>query len=286
MAVIDIAGARVSYQRDGQGPGLVFVHGTGGDSQSNWGHLVKDFSTQWTVIRPDYSGSGTTEDDGQPLTVAFLASQVVGAARAAGAVPFDLVGFSLGASIAAYIASEYPQEVCSVVLLAGFASGNDGRLNLEFSLWRDLIRTDRKAMARLLLLTGFSPDFMNKLSPSQIDENIESILTGNRWEGMGRQVELDLTLDVREQVKRIAKPTLVIGCSHDHMVPPAHARALAGDIPGARYTELDSGHLAPLERPDEFAQLVQDFLQAQGRGAGFRARFGTRADIVNSEWRQ
>ncbi|MFT4048196.1 MAG: alpha/beta fold hydrolase [Solimonas sp.] len=87
-----------------------------------------------------------------------------------------------------------------------------------------------------------------------------AIVAGNQWEGMGRQVELDRALDVSQQIKRIAKPTLVIGCTHDHMVPPAHARALAAAISGACYAELDSGHLAPLERPDEFAQLVTDFL--------------------------
>ncbi|WP_213992247.1 alpha/beta hydrolase [Sodalis sp. dw_96] len=261
MAIIEIAGAQVSYQVDGHGPGLVFVHGTGGDSQSNWGHLVERFSGQWTVVRPDYAGSGATVDDGQPLSLAALAAQVVGAARAAGALPFHLVGFSLGASIAAYIAAEYADEVRSVVLLAGFASGADGRMQLEFSLWRGLIRSDRRSMARLLLLTGFSPDFLRSLSQQQIEETVDAIISGNQWEGMGRQVELDLSLDVSEQVKRIAKPTLVIGCAHDYMVPPAHGRALAAAIPGARYAELDSGHLATLERPDEFTRLVTDFLR-------------------------
>jgi pimeloyl-ACP methyl ester carboxylesterase len=205
----------------------VLVHGTGGDSQSNWGHLVERFAASWTVVRPDYAGSGATLDAQEPLSVATLAAQVVAAAKAAGAVPFDLVGFSLGASIAAYIAAEYPDLVRSIVLLAGFASGEDSRLKLQFELWRDLIRSDRRSQAR--------------------------------------QVELDLILDVSGQVKRIAKPTLVIGCTHDHIVRPAHARAMAAMIPGARYAELDSGHLAPLECPDEFVRLVTDFLRAGAR---------------------
>jgi 3-oxoadipate enol-lactonase len=255
----------VAYHIDGQGPGLVLVHGTGGDSKSNWGHLVERFAASWTVVRPDYAGSGATLDAQEPLSAAALAAQVVAAAKAAGAVPFDLIGFSLGAGIAAYIAAEYPDLVRSIVLLAGFATGEDSRLKLQFELWRDLIRSDRWSLARLVLLTGFSPDFLSGLSPQQIEENVRSIVADNQWEGMARQVELNLILDVSGQVKRIAKPTLVIGCTHDHIVRPADARAMAAMIPGARYTELDSGHLAPLECPDEFVRLVTDFLRAGAR---------------------
>ncbi|NDL63008.1 alpha/beta fold hydrolase [Acerihabitans arboris] len=265
MPTIEIEGTTVSYQADGAGPGLVLVHGTGGDGESNWGNVVERFTPRWKVVRPDYAGSGKTVDGGAPLSIAQLAAQVVASARAAGATPFDLVGFSLGASLAAYIAAEYPQEVRALVLLAGFASAGDGRMQLEFGLWRDLIHSDRRAMARLLLLTGLSPDFLAGLSPRQIEENIDAIIAGNQWEGMGRQVALNLTLDVSGQVRRIAKPTLVIGCLRDHMVPPAHARALAASIAGARYAELACGHLATLERPDEFTQLVTDFLLAGGR---------------------
>lgn len=260
LAMVAIGGAWVAYRVDGQGPGLVLVHGTGGDSLSNWAHLVEKFARYRTVVRPDYSGSGVTMDQQETLSVAMLAAQVVAAAKAAGAIPFDLIGFSLGAGIAAYIAAEYPEMVRSTVLLAGFASSSDSRSKLQFELWRDLIATDRQAMAKLILLTGFSPDFLASLSPEQVEENIEATVSGTRWEGMARQVELNLTIDVRDQLERIVSPTLVIGCIHDHMVPPAHAKALARAIPGARYTELASGHLAPLERPDDLAQVVTDFL--------------------------
>lgn len=265
MAMVEVDGAKVFYRVDGDGPGLVLVHGTGGDGESNWGHLVERFTPYWKVVRPDYAGSGKTEDGGKPLHIRELAAQVIAAARDANATPFDLIGFSLGASLAAYIAAKYPEDVRAVVLLAGFASGDDGRMQLEFGLWRDLIHSERRAMARLVLLTGFSPDFLASLSPQQIEENIKVIVAGNQWEGMGRQVELDLSLDVSEQLNRITKPTLVIGCTHDHMVPPAHARALAAAISGARYAELNSGHLAPLERPDEFTQMVTDFLRTGER---------------------
>jgi 3-oxoadipate enol-lactonase len=260
MPVVEVDGAKVAFRVDGSGPGLVLVHGTGGNSETNWSQVVGHLTEHRTVVRPDYSGSGETIDNGRPLTVAALAAQVVAAAEQAGAAPFDLVGFSLGAAVATYIAVEYPDFVRSVVLLAGFLSSTDARQTMQFELWRDLIHTDRRAMAGFILITGFSPNFLSRLGHAGISEAVSEIIANNNWEGMARQVELDLTIDVRDQAQHIAKPTLVIGCLHDHMVPSAHARELATLISGARYAEMTTCHLAPLEAPDEFARLVLDFL--------------------------
>ncbi|MFX6819264.1 alpha/beta fold hydrolase, partial [Acinetobacter baumannii] len=88
------------------------------------------------VIRPNYAGSGATRDDGGPLSVAGLAGQVLAAADAAGADRFDLLGFSLGAAVAAYLAGEQPGRVRKLILLAGFVSSADTRLTTQFELWR------------------------------------------------------------------------------------------------------------------------------------------------------
>ncbi|MDR3436763.1 alpha/beta hydrolase [Telmatospirillum sp.] len=260
MAVIELAEAKVAYRLDGTGPGLVLVHGTGGNAETNWDLVVGRLARRWTVVRPNYSGSGDTTDDGGPLTVGKLAAQVVAAAEAAGAVPFDLVGFSLGAAVAIKIAAGYPDKVRSLVLLAGFAGSGDSRLTLQFRLWRRLIERDRDALARLILLTGFSPAFLSSLDDEAVEKSVADIVAGNNWPGMARQVDLDLTLDVRADAARIIRATLVIGCTHDHMVPSAHAKDLAVLIPGAIYASLDSGHLAPIETPSRLLDLLEPFL--------------------------
>lgn len=259
----EIPGAKVAYRVDGEGPGLVLIPGTGGNSESNWGHLLAPFVSDWKVVRPEYSGAGHTTDDGEPLSVEKVAEQIVAAARAADAVPFDVVGYSLGASLAAYIAAEYPEEVNSVVLLAGFASGDDSRARLQFGLWKDLIANDLHSMARLVLINGLSPAYLSAMSDQQIEELTEIIVTINDWPGMLRQIDLDLALDIRKQIPKILKPTLVIGCTHDQMIPAPQVKALAAQIEGAEYRELDSGHLAILEKAEEFAQITREFLLKQ-----------------------
>jgi pimeloyl-ACP methyl ester carboxylesterase len=119
---VEVGKAEVAFRVDGAGPGLMLLHGAGGNSETNWGPVVGRLSERHTVVRPDYSGSGETIDDGRPLTVPMLAAQAVAAAKQAGAIPFDLVGFSLGAVVATYIAAEYADLVRSVILLAGSAA--------------------------------------------------------------------------------------------------------------------------------------------------------------------
>ncbi|KAA0020646.1 alpha/beta fold hydrolase [Salinicola corii] len=260
MPFVETDESKVFFRVDGSGPGLLLLHGTGGNSETNWGPLVGHLTEERTVIRPDYSGSGKTVDDGASLTVSMLASQAIAAADKAGVSQFDLVGFSLGAAVATYIAAEYPDRVRSVILLAGFATNKDTRQILSFELWRDLIHTDREAMARFMLVTGLSPDFLATMDYHTMSKATHEIVETNNWEGMARQVELNLTLDVSEHAQRITQPALVIGCTYDWMVPSPYSRQLADIVPSARYQEIATGHLATIEKPDEVARLVLDFI--------------------------
>ena len=171
----------------------------------------------------------------------FSMRQRTAAAKAAGKVPFDLVGYSLGAAVAAVVAAQAPEFVRSLVLVGGFADGADPYLKLEFSLWRDLITRDRPALARLFLLTGFSQDFFADISGQQIQASVFSKLDGTDWEGLARQIEVDMKLDIRKHVRSVTCPAPVVGSCLDGIVPVRHARQLADSIAGAKYTELAAG---------------------------------------------
>ena len=67
-------------------------------------------------------------------------------------------------------------------------------------------------------------------------------------------------MDLRDAVPRLTVPTIVIVGAEDRLTPPAHARRIAEALPQLhRLTVLpDTGHVTPLERPDEVtAALVE-----------------------------
>ncbi|HMA16392.1 MAG TPA: alpha/beta hydrolase [Kiloniellaceae bacterium] len=265
MEFVEVEGARVAYRVDGRGPGLVLVHGTGGNGETSWTEVLDRMAVRWTVVRPDYAGSGATRDGGGPLSLAALAGQVVAAAEAAGAAPFHILGFSLGAAVAVKIAADHPAKLRSLVALGGFPSAADTRMQFLLRLWRDLAGRDREAMARLGLLTCLSPDYLDRFDAAALEQAVAEDLANNDWDGLLRQIDLDLTLDLREEAPRVRAPALVIGCRQDQIVPPAHARALAAAIPGARYAEIDSGHAAALEAPEALLDLVEPFFAGLDR---------------------
>jgi pimeloyl-ACP methyl ester carboxylesterase len=69
-------------------------------------------------------------------------------------------------------------------------------------------------------------------------------------------------VDIRDKLRQINAPTLVIGNTQDHLIPVAHARALHAAIPGSEYAEPDSGHVVLHERPTEITTLIRDFVSA------------------------
>jgi pimeloyl-ACP methyl ester carboxylesterase len=257
MPAINVSGGTVSYTTLGQGPGLVFVAGTGLPAQVNYGHLAGAFTDARTVILPDYAGSGQTPTGDAPLTVELLAGQIAAVAEAVADGPVDLVGYSLGAVVAAGLAASFPRLVRRLVLVAGWPAP-DARHDLAMDLWLRLERADHDLFTRFLQLTCLSAPFLSALGP----DGVAQLIAGAPpiTPGMRAHMELDAIADIRSALPQIAAPTLVIGLTRDQVVPVERARLLHELIPGSQYAEIDSGHLVVFEQPAELVKQCQAFL--------------------------
>jgi pimeloyl-ACP methyl ester carboxylesterase len=118
-------------------------------------------------------------------------------------------------------------------------------------------RATRRHSAESSPLTGFSRRFLNVIGREEVELLIPNLPPAP---GTLRHVALDLAPDIREQLPKTTSPTLVIGCTQDATVPVEHSRALHAAIAGSAYAELDAGHMAFFELPEEFAALVDGFL--------------------------
>jgi 3-oxoadipate enol-lactonase len=144
------------------------------------------------VIRPGYMNSKGASGPADIASVAEAASEVLKVAGAEVEGQFDLVGYSLGAGVAALIAAEYPERVRSLVLISGFAHCDDIWMRLQFNLWLDLARKDQKTLTRLLLLTGFSKDFLSRFDENTIAGIVDAFVASSDWETIGQAIQLDL----------------------------------------------------------------------------------------------
>lgn len=261
MPTTTVAGTTVHYRTAGSGPGLVLVPGTGLSADINYGHLVEAFTGERTVVLADYAGGGETTDPGGELTLELLAEQIAAATVAASPdAPVDLLGFSLGAVVAAAVAASRPELVRRLVLVAGWPDAEDGRHGLMLDVWSALAQGDPGLLNKFLQLQCFSAPFLRGLGAEglrQLVENGPPITPGMR-----RHLEVDRTADLSALLPAITAPTLVVGLTRDQVVPVERVRALHEAIAGSEYAEIDSGHVVVFERPAELLDAVQKFLLA------------------------
>ena len=191
------------------------------------------------------------------MALAYMDARAV--MDAAGVESAHVVGHSLGGVVAAHLAGTRPDRVRSAVLHAAWPA-TDVRQDAEFRYWLDLLETG--TFARMLPLMAFGPRYWEQAtaeSNEQLVKTLETVIQA----GADRQIEADRAVDLRSVLGRITAPVLVLGSAHDRIVTADQQRELVAAIPDARAAEIDAGHGAPAELPDEFARLVLDFVAEQ-----------------------
>ncbi|MFJ8669106.1 alpha/beta fold hydrolase [Streptomyces sp. NPDC093600] len=245
---------------DAAGRALLLAHGSGGGIESNYGPIRKVLAADGRrVVGFDLPGTGAAPRATAPLELDALADGLVAAADAAGVERFAVCGYSLGTTIAIRAAARHPDRVTALVLTAPFAYA-DHALRQASLLWRDLADSGRhELVARLLVPMVFSPAMLDPMTPEVVEGVVR--LTGESIPaGTPEHADLVARADVRDDLARVAVPTLVISTTEDRLVAPALHRAVADGIPGARLSELATGHAPFAENPAVWGKLIGEFL--------------------------
>jgi 3-oxoadipate enol-lactonase len=263
---LDVPGARVAYEEQGDGPAVVFSHAALGDRRM-WDPQVHPFSERFRVVRYDARGFGQTTSEGSPFTrhedLLRLLDEI-------GIERPHLVGGSLGGRVSIDFALAHPDRVASLVLVGSALQG------YEFSDPRVLASWDEEDAAseagdleRLVdnemrtWLAGFDRPL------DDVDAAVRALvrtmlLDSYRLPPPGD--ELRLKPQAIERLGEISVPTLVIVGDRDAPDIQAIADLLAAGIRGARSMVLSgTAHAPNLERPDEFNEIVLDFLLSLDR---------------------
>lgn len=251
---------------------LVLLHGTGGTAHGSFWALFPMLSFRHRVITLDFVdevplGSGA-------LAVGHFVEQARAVIRhRVPDGPVALIGYSLGAVVAAQLAAECPELVDSLTLVAGWIT-TDPQQELRNALWQQLKSTAPDALGAFMTLTAFSAGFLASKSGAEI-----AALVQTAQDGPDRSLKMALNrvVDISDRVGRIRARTLVVGCTHDQMVPLRHSQALFGAIDTARFAQIDSGHAVVHERPAELFTLIDTFVS----GSPYE-RSGTVLETVHS----
>ncbi|MGC0421128.1 alpha/beta fold hydrolase [Embleya sp. AB8] len=242
-------------------PGLLLAHGAGGGIAPNFGPVLDGLAERYTVVGPDYPGTGGTPRATEPLDPDILADQLVATAVEEGLDTFAIAAYSMGVPLAIRATTRHPDRVRALVLTAGFAAQNP-RLRLAARAWLGHLQAmdqDPDRIAAFLALIGVSAPVLDALDQAALDALLNDAAT-TVPPGTADHVALAELLDVRADLPAVRVPTLVISTTLDQLATPYHHHQLADGIPESRLTTLESGHLPFVERPKEWLAAMRTFL--------------------------
>jgi pimeloyl-ACP methyl ester carboxylesterase len=231
---------------------LVFVHGWQGD-RTVWNEVIAALEPDVEAIAIDLPGSGDASAAPGPYTVELFANAVRHEIESRGVAPVVLVGHSMGAKIALQLASEAPQLVRRLVLIAPVPAG--------------LANFSERGQAYLRATAG-DPVKVREWLLKTVTENCEPE-TLERLCHVAARTTRDAALealeswthtDLAERAKTVAVPGLVIAPEYDQ---PDKARARVADLlPNASFAVLPgAAHYSIVEHPSETANLMREWLR-------------------------
>ncbi len=231
-----------------------------------WSPLFRDLARTFQFIRYDERGCGLSDWEVPQISFESFVSDLEMVVEAAGLERFALLGISQGASVSIEYAARHPERVSHLILFGGYAAG-----------WRHTASAEEvREREAIMVLTeaGWGRDlpayrnfFSRAFMPDANDEELRWFDEFQRRTTSPKNavkfLEAFSRIDVRERLKDVRVPTLVMHSRGDVRVPVAMGRELAMQIPNAEFLGLDSNNHLLLGREPaalDFLQAVRHFI--------------------------
>lgn len=253
---------QIIYTEGGDGTEtLVLIHGFGGD-KDNWTRMAK-FLTGYHIIIPDLPGFGeSTKSDKAQYDVASQVERLDRFLSDLGLKQFYIAGNSMGGNISGIYAARYPQKVKGLILL-----DNSGvKFPVESAVRKDMARgvnpllvSGRNDFDRFLGVVFFRPPFI----PLPVKWVLADKALANRE--FNSKIFRDLNAhpaSIEEHFAKLTMPALIIWGEKDTVLDVSGVTVLEKGIKNhTKRIIQDCGHLPMLERPEETASYIKEFIE-------------------------
>ncbi len=271
-SVAALDGVDLRYRVTGTGEPVLLLHGIG-QSLEDWNEQHDRLAQRHTVYSVDLPGFGYSSRMPGTASLATLAGILPAFLDSLGVTgPIPVIGNSLGGAVAMSFAVAHPERVSSLVLAnsAGFGAEVTPALRLlairpvGAALMRPSIKKSTRTVEALFsdksLVT--QDRIHHSFALSQRSAHRQTLLDVARDLGTFRGVSPEWRASLLADVQTLEIPTLVVWGARDHILPAHHLEAATRALPHAEsHLFANTGHMPQIERPDEFAALVEDFLE-------------------------
>jgi pimeloyl-ACP methyl ester carboxylesterase len=266
VEIVRANGLEVAYDRVGEGPPLVFVHGAAGDARL-WRPQLAGLAGECTVVAWDEPGAGRSSDVPAGFGLPQYARCLAAVIDALALGPAHVAGLSWGGTVVLELYRRHPELVATLILADTYAGWKG-------SLPEEEVRA-RVASAREMLAApagAFDPTLPGLFHgdpPAEVVPLLEEVAADVRRDTLRTQLSLMAEADQRDLLPRVAVPALLIWGEQDARSPLAVARQFEEAIPDTMLVVIpDCGHVSNLQRPEEFNAAVRGFCRAHEPRAG------------------
>ena len=263
-----INGTDINYHREGTGPLVVLVMGTGSPGRVWHAHQVPALvRAGFGVVTFDNRGIAPSSESFDSMVLDDLVADTAALIEHLGETRVRVVGTSMGARVTQELALARPDLVSHAVMMATYGRSSAMQKAMaqgERDLYDAGITLPSSYRAAVTAMNNFSPATLRD------EQAIGDWLAVLEFSGGGRSAgrRAQIGLEMRAGSERLAAyraitaTSLVVGFADDRLIPVHLSREVAHAIPGARYEEIpDTGHFGYLERPDVVNKLLVELLR-------------------------
>ncbi|MCR8547925.1 3-oxoadipate enol-lactonase [Salipiger sp. P9] len=262
MQMADLGDIRLHYRIDGpeDGAPVVFANSLGTDFRL-WDKVVARLPAGLRILRYDKRGHGLSDAPEGPYSMGTLVRDAERLMDHLGFRDAVFVGLSIGGMIAQGLAAKRLDLVRALVL-----SNTACKIGTR-EIWGERIAAVETggiaALAAGTMQRWFAPAFRESAECAAWRHMLER----TDMQGYIGCCAAIAGTDFMTPTSGLRLPALGIAGSEDGSTPPDLVRETVELIPGSQFALIrGTGHLPCVEKPDDYARLLTDFLTAQGHG--------------------
>ncbi len=250
----------LQYEVSGYGPPVVFINGLTMDL-NGWLLQVEPFSRRYRMLRYDCRGQGGSDKPDTDYSQEMHAEDLRGLMEKLEIPRAHIIGLSNGGMIAQHFALGFPEKTGALVL-ADTCSHVDTLLDLIITSWINSAEAGGSGLRYDVALPYLFSEEFTKKNLDRMMAMKEVNMALNPVRPVVSLSKASRSHDLRDRVSEIKAPTLIIAGEEDILVPVRYSRILREKITNSTLVTIKHcGHVPPIEKPDEFNQIVMRFLK-------------------------
>ena len=262
----------INYIVEGSGEPIVFVSGTFTKLQM-WNYQIDFFKDKMTVVAFDNRGAGKSSRPDFPYTMDQFVGDLKQLLDYIG-IPegIHLCGSSMGAMISQKFALKYPKMIKTLILCAPgsyYPLKTSEQNLLTYNILKDL---DLEQRVKFFFPLMYSREFKKRLEADreffdEISKDMNfcaQLVDPPLYKDYINQNEALKNFDMRDSIKDIIQPTLILSGSKDKMSIPGEIQSMHQEIPNSKMEKIPgAGHAFNIEFPEETNRIIWNFIQEQ-----------------------